>query len=121
MVVMADNILVDLASRHATETAFIITALGGLSALRTVVISRDLQRTYSSSVRKRNLAKHPPSMIMAAVMVAGSNLEHVIMCACTTGSFYGVKPRTWGGFLNEMKRLSKLKALSLNLTSRNRR
>jgi hypothetical protein len=119
-VVWSDPTLKSLESKHAPETALLITALKGLSKLKTVIISESMQPAYPASVRRSCLARHPPSMILLAALVGGTKLEHVVMSSCPTGDFDGVKPRIFAGHLNDMTTLSTLKTLDLNLTICNR-
>jgi hypothetical protein len=118
---MRDAISKGLEAKHAPETALLITALRGLSNLKTLIISSSLQGTYPASSRQRSLAKHPPSMILAATVIGGPHLEHIHMSACRNGKFDGVKPRILEGYSSAWTNFSNLKTLSLNLTSRNRK
>jgi hypothetical protein len=54
---------------------------------------QDIQHMYTASVRRRSLIKHPPSMILAAIVASQVFLKHIIMKDRPWGDSHGIKPR----------------------------
>jgi hypothetical protein len=80
-------------TEHAPETTFMIFALARLKRLHSVIIGPMFQRLYPAGVRQRSLARHPPSMILAAIIASRAPLRHMLMWDQTPELFHGVKPR----------------------------
>jgi hypothetical protein len=104
---------------HAKEVILVVVAFNTLANLRTVNIGQDLQHFYSAKVRKNSLAKHPPTMILAASMATRVHMKHFIRAECETGTCHGVKPRILDSFLRNFAFVNNLNTLSLLLTNRN--
>jgi hypothetical protein len=108
-----------LPCQQATEVLYMMIAFRLLQNLQTVIVSSSIQHCYPASVRQSSLAKHPPTMILAAAMASKAQLQHIIMCDRNTGAAHGVKPRILDGFLAGIVRFNTLKTISLVLPTRN--
>jgi hypothetical protein len=105
--------------RQAKETTLLIMALNGFLNVKTIIIGRSLQDLYPARVRQSSLAKHAPSMILAATVLGSLSLEHLYMNKWTNDAFHGVKPRILDNFQLEMNKFRYLKTIRLTLISRN--
>jgi hypothetical protein len=120
-VIRATACMLRLPSEQATEVLHMMIAFKRLQNLQTVIASRSVQHRYPASVRQSSLAKHPPTMILAADVASEAHLQHIIMCDRDTGTAHGVRPRILDGFLPESFHFNTLKTISLVLTARNRK
>jgi hypothetical protein len=106
-------------SQQATDVLYIMVAFRRLQNLQTVILSESIQHCYPASVQQSSLAKHPPTMILAAAVASKVRLQHIVMCDRETGTVHGVRPRILNGFLAKIIQLKTLRTISLVLTVRN--
>jgi hypothetical protein len=118
-VVRATARILGLRSQQATDVLYIMVAFRRLQNLQTVILSESIQHCYPASVRQSSLAKHPPTMVLAAAVASNVQLQHIVMCDRETGTVHGVRPRILNGFLLAILQLNTLRTISLVLTTRN--
>jgi hypothetical protein len=111
--------MLGLPTKQSPKILLMMFAFKRLANLRTVIISKCVQHCYPASVRQSSLAKHPPTMILAASVAGGAQLQHIVMSGRETGTVHGVRPRILNGFLQGNVRPNALKTISLVLTTRN--
>jgi hypothetical protein len=109
-----------LLCQQATEVLYMMIAFRLLQNLQTVMVSSSsIQHCYPASVRQKCLAKHPPTMILAAAVASEAQLQHIVMCDRKTGAAHGVKPRILDRFLPKIVQFNTFKTISLVLTTQN--
>jgi hypothetical protein len=115
--VMEDDTLQQLQTKNTPETSLLTVALRAFAGLKTLVVSPGMQLPWSASVRRHSLLKHPPTMIMAAVMQSATTLKTLSMLGDQARSSGGLKPRIMNSFKPGHRIFSHLSTLDLVLTS----
>lgn len=107
------------AAKHAPETMYIMLALARMKAVKSVILGASIPGVYPANVRQRSLARHPPSMILAAIVASRAPLKHIIMWETIQGPCHGVKPRIMENLWYHAGWFEHLTTISLTLNSRN--
>jgi hypothetical protein len=106
-------------TEQAKEVILMVAAFNTFANMKTVIIGQHLRHLYSAKLRKNSLAKHSPTMILAASVTARVTLRPFVMTERRTGTCHGIKPRILNSFLYSAACMTSLKTLSLSLTSGN--